>query len=160
MYRNHRDLASDLQILGQQKHWLVSLEGASAIRLSKEFHGQVISCLLLKGDNKTYDLQPITYSFKCKTSFFDYSTPENRFARNQIFFLSLFRFLRDANALDLIANRNQFLVVNDSNTSIGDRQKEMKARLKALLLDAQLVRTRSHETTKPIEKTVRFRKSA
>lgn len=160
MRKTHRDTASDLQVIAQQKHWLVSLQGSNAIRLTKEFGKQVISCLLLRTNEGKYDLQPITYGFKSRISYFDYSTEENRFARNQVFFISLFRLLKDANMWDMINNRETFLQVNESNTHIADKAMEIRARLRRLVLDARLVKTRQHKTSTPIEKLPRFRRQA
>lgn len=43
---------------------------------------------------------------------------------------------------DIIANKDTFLQVNEENAHIHDRAKEIKAKLKALILDAQLVKAR------------------
>jgi len=142
MKKSHRDAASELQDQGHLRHWHVSLAGSNGIRLAKQFGKQVVSCVLLRDENGLYDIQPFTYTFHSRISFFDYQTPENRYARNQLFFRSLFRLLRDANMWDIIANKDTFLQVNEENAHIHDRAKEIKAKLKALILDAQLVKAR------------------
>jgi hypothetical protein len=146
MKMSHRDAASSLQEKGHLKHWLIALEGSNAIRLTKQFGSTTVSTILLRNAEGMYDLQPFTYTFRSRISFFDYATPENRYARNQIFFYSLFRLLRDVNMWDIISNRDTFLQVNENNAHLKNRGKEIGARLKALTLDAQLVKTRTHQT--------------
>jgi hypothetical protein len=144
MKKSHRDAASELQHVGAMRHWHITLEG-NAISLAKQFGNTVVSCILLREDDE-YNLQPFTYTFHSKISFFDYQTPENRYARNQMYFASLFRLLRDANMWDIIGNRNTFLQVNEDSYRTKGKTKEVSARLKALLLDAQLVKLRKHST--------------
>lgn len=146
MKKSHQDAASELQQTGAMRHWHITLEGSNGIKLTKQFGTTTVSCLLLAGTDGMYDLQPFVYEFHSKISFFDYSTPENRYARNQLYFYSLFRLLRDANMWDIISNRNTFLQVNESNSRIKDRAKEIGAKLKALVLDAQLIKSRQHKT--------------
>jgi len=146
MKKSHRDAAADLQEKGHLRHWLIALEGSNAIRLTKQFGNTTVTILLIRTDEGMYDLQPFTYTFRSRISFFDYSTPESRYARNQIFFYSLFRLLRDTNMWDIISNRDTFLCVNENNAHLKSRGKEIGAKLKALILDAQLVKTRQHHT--------------
>jgi hypothetical protein len=144
--KEHRDAASDLQKTGQFKHWRVQVSGNDAIELSKVFGDRRIFCYLIRRDDGTYDLQPTDYEYKPKISFFNFRRPERRITRNQMFIASVFKLIRDANMWDVIANRHTYLEVNDNNDHIGDRKTEIAHRLKALILDAKLVKTKEHKT--------------
>lgn len=146
MYKSHRDTVHDLQQVAAGKHWIVKLEGTNGVRLIKEFNNTTVECMLIRNDNRMYDIQPFTYLFRSKISYFDYSTPENRYARNQLFFQSLFRLLHDANMWDIISNKDTFIQVNSQNNHISGKRVEIKHRLMSLLLDATLVKTRKHAT--------------
>lgn len=147
----HKSIAATLQNIGIRKGWHVSYKGSNSVKLQKEFGNNVVSCFLIRNDEGLYDIQPFTYSYRSKISYFDYSTPENRYARNYLFFISLFRLLHDCGMIDIINNRDTFLQVNSENSRIKDKKSEITAKLKAIICDTKLVKTRKRKVISKIK---------
>lgn len=144
MRKSHRDAASELQEVAARYRWHVTLEG-NAIRLTKEVFQnkrQIIFSVLLIRTGEGYDIQPFTYEFKSKISFFDYATPENRQMRNKVAFEQFFGLMRRANMWDIISNRDTFLRINDNCKRVRRHRDEVQASLRKMTSIFDIIRKR------------------